>query len=166
MAEQAAKKGFRTLLSLSVICCENRRQPPPTHSSRPLLRAGSPLCSAHVADSLARLRCAPPSIPWSDVSPGPLDPPRCTKVDYICPSSRAWSRDRAPSSGRMLGSLHNRGSPARREARACAPLTTRDPSTSVGMTESDVDPTSPALMAGGGIKDSNRNLPSAPFDTV
>src|SRR6266851_5676369 len=36
-----------------------------THSSLRLLRAGSPISYAHVADSLARLRWAPPSGPWS-----------------------------------------------------------------------------------------------------
>src|SRR5712692_10238149 len=82
---------------------------------------------------------------------GPLDPPRCTKVDYICPSSRPKWRDRAPSSGRMLGSLHNRGSPARREARACAPQTARDPSTSVGMTEGTAAPPNSTFMSAGGM---------------
>src|SRR5712692_8171323 len=49
----------------------------------------------------------------------------------------------------MLGSPHNRGSPARREARACAPRTARDPSTSVGMTESAVAPQRPLFSCQG-----------------
>src|SRR5712691_3854100 len=51
-----------------------------THSSLPLLRAGSPFCNAHVADSLAgsaALRLVFPG----QILTGPLDPPRCTKVE-------------------------------------------------------------------------------------
>src|SRR6266851_4442561 len=76
---------------------------------------------------------------------GSVGPATLHESTPICLSSRAQPRDRAPSSGCMLGSLHDRGSPARREARACAPKTARDPSTSVAMTESDVDPTSPCF---------------------
>src|SRR6266851_1263956 len=82
---------------------------------------------------------------------GSVGPATLHESTPICPSSRAQSRDCAPSSGRMLGSLHNRGSPARREARACAPQTACDPSTSVGMTEGTAAPPNSTFMSAGGI---------------
>jgi len=80
---------------------------------------------------------------------GLLDPPRCTKMKHKPrPSSRPKRRDRAPSSGRMLGAMHKRSFRTMREACACASQTARDPSASVGMTERTADSTTLTFMTG------------------
>ncbi|SRR5712691_5507844 len=96
------------------------------------------------------VRCAAGSDIYWSVGPATLDESR--RYMSVIPVSRNPERSRRGSRGtaprpreRMLGSLHNRGSSVKRESRACTPQTARDPSASVGMTESVVDPTKSLL---------------------
>ena len=103
--------------------------------------------SAHRDDKKACQRHQP--LLSCQIFTGLLDPPRCTKMKHKPrPSSRPKRRDRAPSSGRMLGGCAQTKLPGHARGCACAPQTARDPSASVGMTEPAADSITLTCMAG------------------